>query len=34
MNVTPKKVIALEKEKDVKILDLRFIDFPGMAQHT
>ena len=34
MNVTPKEVIALAKEKDVKILDLRFIDFPGMAQHT
>jgi len=32
--VTPKEVIALAKEKDAKILDLRFLDFPGMWQHT
>jgi len=32
--VTPKEVIALAKEKGCKILDLRFMDFPGMWQHT
>jgi glutamine synthetase len=32
--VTPKEVIALAKEKDVKFLDLRFMDFPGIWQHT
>ncbi len=32
--VTPKEVIALAKEKGAKILDLRFMDFPGMWQHT
>lgn len=32
--MTPKEVIALAKEKGCKILDLRFMDFPGMWQHT
>lgn len=32
--MTPKEVIALAKEKGAKIMDLRFMDFPGMWQHT
>ncbi|MCC5829204.1 MAG: type I glutamate--ammonia ligase [Phycisphaeraceae bacterium] len=32
--MTPKEVIALAKENGAKILDLRFMDFPGMWQHT
>ena len=32
--MTPKEVIALAKERECKILDLRFMDFPGMWQHT
>ena len=32
--MTPKEVIALAREKNCKILDLRFCDFPGMWQHT
>jgi glutamine synthetase len=32
--VTPKEVIELAKKKGCKILDLRFMDFPGMWQHT
>ena len=32
--MTPKEVIALAKEKGAQILDLRFLDFPGMWQHT
>ena len=32
--MTPKEVIALAKEKGAKFLDLRFMDFPGMWQHT
>jgi len=31
--VTPKEVIALCREKDVKAVDLRFMDFPGLWQH-
>jgi len=31
--VTPKKVLALCREKDVKAIDLRFMDFPGLWQH-
>ncbi len=34
MVVTPKEVIALAKEQGAKILDLRFMDFPGMWQNT
>lgn len=32
--MTPKEVIALAKENNCKILDLRFMDFPGMWQNT
>jgi glutamine synthetase len=31
--VTPKEVLALCREKDVKSIDLRFMDFPGIWQH-
>jgi len=32
-NVTPKEVLALCRERDVKAVDLRFMDFPGLWQH-
>lgn len=32
--MTPKEAIALAKENGAKILDLRFMDFPGIWQHT
>ena len=31
--MTPSEVIALAKENDVKIVDLKFMDLPGMWQH-
>ena len=31
--MTPEKVLAMAKEKGVKIVDIRFMDFPGMWQH-
>jgi glutamine synthetase len=31
---TPSEVIALAKERGAKMLDLRFIDMPGVWQHT
>jgi len=31
--LTPKEVLALCREKDVKAVDLRFMDFPGIWQH-
>jgi glutamine synthetase len=31
--VTPKEVLALIKEKDVRAIDMRFMDFLGMWQH-
>src|SRR5262245_36134678 len=31
--MTPKEVLALIREKEVKSVDLRFMDFPGMWQH-
>src|SRR6516162_2265907 len=31
--MTPKEVVKLAKEKDAKIVDLRFIDLPGLWQH-
>jgi glutamine synthetase len=31
--VTPKEVLALIREKDVKAVDFRFMDFPGLWQH-
>jgi glutamine synthetase len=33
MHVKPKEVLALIKEKEVKAVDLRFMDFPGIWQH-
>jgi len=31
--MTPKEVLAMVKENDVKVVDLRFMDFPGLWQH-
>ena len=31
--MTPKEVIKFAKEKGAKIVDLRFIDLPGLWQH-
>jgi glutamine synthetase len=31
--MTPKEVLKMAKEKGVKIIDLRFIDMPGLWQH-
>ena len=31
--MTPSEVIALAKEKEIKIVDLKFTDLPGMWQH-
>jgi glutamine synthetase len=31
--MTPQQVLALMREKEVKAVDLRFMDFPGMSQH-
>jgi len=31
--VKPKEVLALIKEKEIKAVDLRFMDFPGIWQH-
>jgi len=31
--MTPAQVLAMAKEKGVKVLDIRFMDFPGMWQH-
>jgi glutamine synthetase len=31
--VTPKEVLALCREKNVKAVDMRFMDFPGLWQH-
>ena len=33
MVMTPKEVLTLIREKEVKAVDLRFMDFPGMWQH-
>ncbi len=32
--MTPKEVLSLASERGCKIVDLRFMDFPGMWQHT
>lgn len=32
--MTPKDVLKLAKEKGVEFVDLRFLDFPGLWQHT
>ena len=31
--MTPKEVLAMIKEQGIKVVDLRFMDFPGMWQH-
>src|SRR6476659_5168626 len=31
--MTPKEVLTLIREKEVKAIDLRFVDFPGTWQH-
>jgi glutamine synthetase len=31
--MTPKEVLAMAKEQNVKMVDLRFMDFPGLWQH-
>ena len=31
--MTPQQVFALCREKDVKAIDLRFVDLPGVWQH-
>ena len=31
--MSPKEVLALIKQENVRIVDLRFMDFPGMQQH-
>ena len=33
MRMTPSEVVALAKENNVKIVDLKFMDLPGMWQH-
>src|SRR5439155_6046784 len=33
-NMTPQEVLKLVKSKDVQFIDLRFMDFPGLWQHT
>ena len=30
----PKEVVEFAKKNDVKFVDLKFIDFPGIWQHT
>jgi glutamine synthetase len=31
--VTPREILALIREKEVRAVDLRFMDFPGLWQH-
>src|SRR6516162_1960542 len=31
--MTPKEVLTLVREKEIKAIDLRFVDFPGTWQH-
>ena len=31
--MTPEQVLAMAKENDVKVLDIRFMDYPGVWQH-
>jgi glutamine synthetase len=33
MPQTPQEVLNLIREKDIKIIDLKFIDMPGIWQH-
>jgi glutamine synthetase len=32
--VTPREILALIREKEVRAVDLRFMDFPGLWKHT
>src|SRR5215831_868382 len=32
-SVTPRELLALIREKEVRAVDLRFMDFPGLWQH-
>ena len=31
--MTPSDALKLAKEKDVRVVDIRFMDFPGVWQH-
>jgi glutamine synthetase len=31
--MTPKEVLEMAKENGVKMIDLRFMDYPGLWQH-
>ena len=31
--MTPKQVLEMVKKKNIKVVDLRFLDFPGVWQH-
>ena len=31
--MTPKQVLDMAKENGVKVVDIRFMDFPGVWQH-
>ncbi len=31
--MTPREILALIREKEIRAVDLRFMDFPGMWQH-
>ena len=31
--MTPQEVLAMCRERDIKAVDLRFMDFPGIWQH-
>ncbi len=33
MAMTPQAVLAMCRERDIKAIDLRFMDFPGIWQH-
>ena len=33
MAMTPQTVLAMCRERDIKAVDLRFMDFPGIWQH-
>ena len=33
MAMTPQAVLAMCRERDIKAVDLRFMDFPGLWQH-
>ena len=32
--MTPKEVLEFAKSKNIEMVDLRFMDFPGLWQHT